>query len=124
MTSILVCCPSPSCPGKSVQGQEVIRESWNATWHEPADNQFELGGEWASDITCPRCSEEGIDPESGQLDSAEEELGVRCKFCGVVSHGGVFTSAHADPSSDTWGNRVPRECPYCHEPEAFVGDLA
>lgn len=76
MPSVLVCCPNPACKGRSVQQSaegcfEVVREEW-----------------WASDISCPRCGEDGIDSEDpGRLDEAEEELGSRCDFCGVVSEG-------------------------------------
>jgi hypothetical protein len=126
MTSVLVECCNPSCPGREVKDGEVSREQWNATWlaDDLAATFLKRPPEWASDVHCPSCGTEGIDPESGQLDSAEEELGTRCKFCGVVSHGGVFTSAHADPPTDAWGNRVPRECPHCNEPEAFTEDAA
>lgn len=99
MTSVLVVCPSPSCPGRSVQGQEVIRASWDATWHE-ADHKGP--GEWAADIHCDACSTEGIDPESGQLDSAEEELGVRCPGCGVVSSNSKPVCPHCGLRESQW----------------------
>jgi DNA-directed RNA polymerase subunit RPC12/RpoP len=120
-SSVQVVCPNPACSHRIVEGENVTRESWDATW---LDGRQEYPPYWHSDVACPACGTEGIDPESGQLDSAEEELGTRCKFCGVVSHGGVFTSAHADPPTDAWGNRIPRECPHCHEPEAFTEDPA
>lgn len=83
--SVLVCCPNPACPARLVEGAQVDREQWDATWHEAqryGDNP--RPGEWDSNISCPQCSEEGIDPESGQLDSAEEELGERCEEHGIV----------------------------------------
>lgn len=106
MSQLVVECPSPSCPRRSVQDQEVTRESWEATWL-PARQEQTWGndpqpGEWTAGIDCPRCGTEGIDPESGQLDSAEEELGTRCLACGVVS----------DPPSDADNKR---ECPHCNE---------
>lgn len=104
----LVVCPSPVCPGRSVQGDEVIRESWEATRHELNRRAFDYepgDGYWDADIHCPRCSTEGIDPESGQLDSAEEELGERCSNCGIVS---------AKDAHGTYPK--PRLCAYCGEP--------
>lgn len=83
MSTILVQCPNPACPGRSIQGQEVLREEFDATWIAPQG--IGMPGYFAADIHCPRCSEEGIDPESGQLDSAEEEFGVRCERCGIVT---------------------------------------
>lgn len=89
MPSVQVCCPNPACPGRVVEGESVTRETWEAMWHEARQEQSwgndPQPGEWASDICCPRCGHEGIDPESGQLDSAEEELGERCPSCGVVN---------------------------------------
>jgi DNA-directed RNA polymerase subunit RPC12/RpoP len=107
MTSVLVECPNPSCPGRSVEGDQVNREHWNATWHEVNENDT---GFWGPDIFCPAgCSEEGIDPESGQLDSAEEELGMRCGECGIVSE--RFTEL------DKEGNEVVNRCPHCGRKE-------
>lgn len=84
MTQILVECPSPKCPGRSVEGETVNRETWEAWWHE--GSRQTSPGEWSKGtIHCPRCSTEGIDPESGQLDSAEEEFGPRCESCGIVT---------------------------------------
>lgn len=118
-TMVQVVCPNPACPHRIVEGENVTREAWDASWLE---GNPEYPPYWHSDIVCPSCGMEGIDPESGQLDSVEEELGTRCKFCGVVSHGGVLTNAHADPLTDNLGNRVPRECPHCHEQGAFLED--
>jgi len=104
--AVLVVCPNPSCTGRSVQDGEVIRELWEATWHEAILYEPGQGGqpaEWASDITCPQCGEEGIDPESGQLDSAEEELGRRCEFCGVVS----------EPKRWMYRHTSQLRCPHC-----------
>lgn len=108
MTQVQVVCCDPACPGRVVEGESVTRETWEATWHEPRWGQSGIPGEWTSSIACPSCGQDGIDPESGQLDSAEEELGVRCKFCGVVS----------DVTWDRPGGQPP--CPHCGEREAFV----
>lgn len=81
-TAVLVECPSPLCPGRVVEGDLVTRNGWEATWYEP-----ETQGTppyWLNNIGCPSCGCEGIDPESGQLDSAEEELGKRCETHGIV----------------------------------------
>lgn len=80
---VLVCCPNPACPGRIVEGQSVTRETWEATWLGPYVFT-QQSSEWRSDISCPQCGTEGIDPEFGLLDSAEEELGHRCD-CGIVS---------------------------------------
>lgn len=104
MISVLVVCPSPSCPSREVKDGEVLRRQWEATWHEPlwlVEGEYPPG-EWASDITCPSCSTEGIDPESGQLDSAEEELGERCPHCGIVS-------ANMGKRREHW------HCPHCRD---------
>ena len=106
MPSVLVVCPSPTCPGRSVQesvesGYEVLREEWEATWRESRTHpEISMAGEWWADIACPRCGTEGIDPESGQLDSAEEELGMRCSTCGVVS------------ATKDWA-AAEDQCPHC-----------
>lgn len=84
MPSVLVECPSPSCPDRVVEGEKVTRAAWKALFY-PADRWGNSPSEWDTSIMCPRCGTEGIDPESGQLDSAEEELGERCSECGVVS---------------------------------------
>lgn len=89
MTSMVqVVCPSPSCPGRIVEGESVTREAWEATW---CDGRREFAPYWHADISCPACGTEGVDPESGQLDSAEEELGTRCPHCGLVSAGTIRT---------------------------------
>lgn len=83
-----VVCPNPACLGRIVEGESVARETWEATWYEPflAPRSGELvPGEWGPGNHCPRCGMEGVDPESGQLDEHEEELGVRCNGCGVVT---------------------------------------
>lgn len=95
MSQILVECPSPACSAREVKDGEVSREQWEATWLGPDPHP----GYWHSNIACPSCGTEGIDPESGQLDSAEEELGVRCGSCGVVS------------DSRNWASYV--NCPSC-----------
>lgn len=83
MTSVLVECPNPGCPSREVKDGEVSRNQWEATWRRPGLALLHPG-EWAPDITCSACGTEGIDPESGQLDSAEGELGKRCPSCRVV----------------------------------------
>jgi len=83
MPSVEVQCPNPACPGRIVEGDSVTRESWEATWHAPYVFAKQPG-EFGPDIACPSCGTEGIDPESGQLDSAEEELGERCDKHGIV----------------------------------------
>lgn len=107
MSTVLVCCPNPVCPGHSIEGETVNRAAWEATWHEagrsPISDEY-LAGEWDSNIECPECGHEGIDPESGQLNSAEEELGIRCE-CGIVSE--RFTEL------DKEGNEVVNPCPHC-----------
>jgi hypothetical protein len=96
MPSVLVQCPNPACPARIVDGETVNRAYWEATWHEGRRYGDEpQPGEWGNDIACPACGQEGIDPDSGQLDSAEEELGRRCANCGVVSETDIF-------------------CPYCN----------
>lgn len=100
---VLVCCPNPACSGRSVEGETVNRAAWEATWHEQGTQSDcawgPTPGYWLNDIACSSCGTEGIDPESGQLDSAEEELGWRCPACGVVS---PLLDAHV--------------CPICLEP--------
>lgn len=110
MSQVSVVCPNPACKGRSVQNGEVLREEWEATWVEPT--QFDHPQHWANDIYCPRCPEEGIDPESGQLDSAEEELGERCSECGVVNS--------LERRARQALRRVP-VCEYCGYPMPFVG---
>lgn len=106
MSQLVVECPNPSCPRRSVQDQEVVRETWEATW---LDGNPEHAPYWHSDIACPACGQEGIDPESGQLDSAEEELGVRCK-CGVVSVEDQMIAVEKPPG---WPFPVIGRCPHC-----------
>jgi hypothetical protein len=106
MRMVLVVCPSPSCPGRVIEGESVTRETWNATWHGSFHGPLADQVYWGSDISCPCCGTEGIDPESGQLDSAEEELGRRCELCGVVS------SEDRWPSVEMFG-ALSAYCPEC-----------
>lgn len=111
MSSVLVVCCNPACSGRSVEGETVNRATWEATWRHNSLYQGDLAPEWVSGIHCPCCKTEGIDPESGQLDSAEEELGVRCK-CGIVSTEGQMIAVEKPPG---WPFPVIGRCPYCLE---------
>lgn len=80
-TTILVC-PSPACSERTVEDDRTVtRAEWESAWLGQTET---MPGEWKTP-ECFACGTEGIDPESGQLDSAEEELGRRCEQCGVVS---------------------------------------
>lgn len=104
MSQVLVQCPNPACPGRSVEGETVNRETWEATWQPFVGNPPEGPGWWGANIYCPRCSTQGIDPESGQLDSAEEELGTRCLCCGVVNKP---TEGQIEPFCQHCGETLP-----------------
>lgn len=111
MSQVPVCCPNPACEGRSVEGETVNRAAWEATWNpSPVPGilsaPVEGPGFWSANIHCPECATEGIDPESGQLDSAEEELGERCE-CGVV--------VAFDNIIRGWdGDEPAKRCPHCN----------
>ncbi len=94
-TTILVC-PSPTCPDRTVESDGIVtRAEWESAWLGQTPH---MPGEWKTP-ECFACGTEGIDPESGQLDSAEEELGVRCPHCGVVTA--------------KWDSAWVSKCPHC-----------
>lgn len=100
-TTILVC-PSPSCPDRTVENNgTVTRAEWESAWLGQTET---MPGEWKTP-ECFACGAEGIDPESDQLDSAEEELGVRCSDCGIVS---ARHETRVDPKKG-----LCLACPHC-----------
>lgn len=103
MASVEVVCPNPSCKGRHVEGENVERENWEATWLPGVYG----GGEWDGDISCLACGTDGVaaDDEAG-IDMREEELGTRCPHCGVVFYGGM---------GDCEGVAVYERCPNCDE---------
>lgn len=94
-TTILVC-PSPTCPDRTIEDDgTVTRAEWESAWLGQTRDE---PGMWQRPECA--CGTEGIDPESGQLDSAEEELGERCPHCGIVS-------ANMGKHREHW------HCPHC-----------
>lgn len=87
-------CPNPACPGREVEGESVLRETWETRWlGQTADSP----GEFATP-ECPECSTQGFDTtDERALDEEEEALGQRCTGCGIVT---------ANPDGG---------CPYCGE---------
>lgn len=75
-------CPNPACPDREVEGDEVHRAEWTATYFGAT---YEQSGEFGPDINCA-CGCEGIPVDDGpRIAAAEEELGRRCEECGVVT---------------------------------------
>lgn len=96
---VTLACPNPECPEREVEGQSVSRFTWDSRW---LGQTSDAPGEPAMP-ECPVCGASGVpDDDKAQLEAAEEEHGVRCPECGVVT-------AHPDGGCPHCGEKLPNQ---------------